>query len=72
VYLDERVSVDPPVALDVIAYAAGCVEVDRLERTHERPAQRQPVADADILDTGIAVGDEPELSSRSAPCRRAR
>ena len=52
----------PLVALDVVAHAARRVEVDGLERPHERPAQRQAFADADvdILDRGVAVGDQAE------------
>src|SRR6185369_17934203 len=50
------------VALDIVAHAARRVEVDRLERPHEGPAQRQPFAnaDVDVLDAGIAVGDQAE------------
>ncbi len=61
-HLREDVGIDALVALDIIAHATGRIEVNGLERSHERPAQRQPVADADIdiLDTGVAVGDKPE------------
>ncbi len=54
--------VDLLIALGVIAHAAGRVEIDGLERPHEAPAQRQPLADADIdvLDARIAVGDQAE------------
>ena len=50
------------VALRIIAHAAGRIEVDGLERPHEGPAQRKPFpdADVDILDRGVAVGDEAE------------
>ena len=50
------------IAFGVVAHAAGRVEVDGLERPHEAPAQRQALADADVdvLDAGVAVGDEPE------------
>ena len=61
-HLREETLVDVLVALDIVADAAGRIEVDGLERTHERPAQRQAFADADIdiLDRGVAVGDEAE------------
>ena len=61
-HLRKDVRIDALVALDVVAHAARRVEVDGLERPHEGPAQRKAFADADIdvLDAGIAVGDEPE------------
>ena len=61
-HLREEARVDLLVALDIVAHAARRIEVDGLERTHEGPAQRQAVADADIdiLDRGIAVGDQAE------------
>ena len=61
-HLREQPLVDKLVALDIVAHAARRIEVDRLERPHERPAQGQAVADADIdvLDCRIAIGDQPE------------
>src|SRR6185436_9666563 len=61
--------VDALVALDIVAHPAGSVEVDRLERPHEGPAQRQPLAnaDVDVLDAGIAVGDQAESLVEERP-----
>ena len=58
----ENAGIDALVALGVVAHARRRIEVDRLERPHEGPAQREPIANADInvLDPRIALLDEPE------------
>src|SRR5947207_6781627 len=50
------------VTFAVICHSARRVEIDRLERAHERPAQPKAVAHrlVDILGRGVAVGVEPE------------
>src|ERR1700730_18363590 len=54
--------IDFLVALDIVAHAAGSIEVNGLKRTHERPPQCEPVANADIdvFDSAHAVGDQAE------------
>src|SRR5579884_672750 len=61
-HLLEEILVEPLVALHVIAHAGRRVEIDRLERPHERPAQGEALSDPDIdvLRRRIAVGDEAE------------
>src|ERR1700678_4484524 len=46
-----------PQSGSVICYAAGCIEVNRLERTHERPTPAETVADSsiDVLAAGHPV-----------------
>src|SRR5262249_40701697 len=50
------------ITLDIVAHAPRRVEVDGLERPHEAPAQRQPLAQRDIhvLAGSIAVGHQAE------------
>src|SRR5689334_21238685 len=36
-HLGEQIDVDILIALDIVAHAAGRVQIDRLERTHEAP-----------------------------------
>src|SRR4029450_8088141 len=54
--------VERAVARAVIDNTAERVEVDRLERPHERPAQSQTVAHGlvDIIGRSVTVGVEPE------------
>src|SRR5690348_16645665 len=54
--------VEGTVAACIVGDAAGRVQVDGLEGTHEGPAQAEPIGDAlvDVLDRGVAVGDEPQ------------
>src|SRR5262249_49331570 len=44
----EQPIIEARITLDVVAHALRRVEVDGLERPHEAPAQRQPLAQRDI------------------------
>src|SRR5579872_613632 len=59
-HLAEEIDVNALIALDIVANASRRIEIDRLEWTHEGPAQGETFAQADIDVFGrrIAVGDE--------------
>src|SRR5712692_3947695 len=65
--------VEAAIARDVIAYAARRIEVDSLERPHEAPTQRQAFAKRgiDVIDRGVAVGDEAEGLLQQRPMQAA-
>src|SRR5450432_125909 len=61
-YGRENPGIDGLVPLDVGPDACRRIEIDGLERAHERPTQGKPVpnADIDVLRRYDAFGDEPE------------
>src|SRR5580704_11750278 len=58
----EDAGIDALIAGGIVADSSRSVEVDRLERPHERPAQRKALSnpDVNVLNPRISLLDEPE------------